>query len=143
MLPFPVAVFDYVVNIGSLEHFLDMEQGVREMARVLKPDGLACVLLPNLFGLTWSVLRGWRTGDIDIEDRQPVQRFGTRKAWQRLLDTNGLKVQRVIGYERVLPASLTEWRLYLELPGEILLALLAPILPTNLQRCFIFLCRRS
>jgi len=39
--------FDYVTCLGSLEHFLDMGQGLREMQRVAKPDALLCVMVPN------------------------------------------------------------------------------------------------
>ena len=50
-LPYADASFDYVTSIGSLEHYLHPPQGVKEIARVLAPDGLALVLLPNTFGL--------------------------------------------------------------------------------------------
>lgn len=93
--------FDYVTSIGSLEHYLDMAQGVRKIARVLEPDGRACVLVPNAFGLTWNVLHVWRTGDLFDDDGQPIQRFGTRGDWYRLLVENGLEVCRTFGYERV------------------------------------------
>jgi SAM-dependent methyltransferase len=139
-LPFADDTFDYVTNIGSLEHFLNMEWGVREMARVLKPDGLACILLPNAFGLTWSVWQAWRTGDLADDGHQPIQRFATRAAWQALLENNGLKVQRLVGYEQSWPRSTAERRFYLSRPKELILLLLSPLIPTNLARCFVFLC---
>ena len=96
-LPFHDESFDFVTSIGSLEHYLDMERGIHEMARVLKPGGQACVLVPNVFSLTWNVLRVWRTGDLADDDGQPIQRFATRKAWSRLIEDNGLQVFRVLG----------------------------------------------
>lgn len=48
-LPYSDNFFDYVTCLGSLEHFLDPSKGVREMARVLKPDGRALILVPNSF----------------------------------------------------------------------------------------------
>lgn len=140
MLPFPDNSFDYVTNIGSLEHYLEMERGVREMARVLKPEGLACILLPNAFGLTWSVWHAWRSGDLANDEHQPIQRFATRYAWQALLESNGLKVQRTVGYEQSWPRSVSEKRYYLTHPKELFLLLLAPLIPLNLARCFVFLC---
>jgi SAM-dependent methyltransferase len=139
-LPFSDHQFDYITNVGSLEHYLDMAQGVREMTRVLKPEGRACILVPNAFGLTWNVLRAWRTGDLFDEDGQPIQRFGTRKAWRRLLTQNGLKIYETLGYERSWPSTKMEWLFYLREPREALLALLAPFLPLNMKRCFVFLC---
>ena len=141
-LPFVDNTFDHVTSIGSLEHYLDMAQGVREIARLLKPDGRACVLVPNAFGLTWNVLRVWRTGDLADDDGQPIQRFGTRNAWHRLLTENGLKVCRTLGHERDWPRTMAEYRSYLAQPKETLLALLAPCLPLNLRRNFVFLCAK-
>jgi SAM-dependent methyltransferase len=139
-LPFPDDTFDYVTNIGSLEHFLNMACGVREMARVLKSGGLACILLPNAFGLTWSVWQAWRTGDLADDGHQPLQRFATRAAWQALLETNGLQVRRLVGYEQTWPRSTAERRFYLSRPKEFILLLLSPLIPTNLARFFVFLC---
>jgi ubiquinone/menaquinone biosynthesis C-methylase UbiE len=48
-LPWDDNFFDYVTCLGSLEHFLDPAKGIREMARVLKPDGRALILVPNSF----------------------------------------------------------------------------------------------
>src|SRR5690242_3376355 len=51
LLPFSDASFDYVTCIGSLEHFGDMRAGIAEIDRVLRPEGVACILLPNTYGL--------------------------------------------------------------------------------------------
>src|SRR5512140_3142802 len=44
-LPLASQSYDYVTNIGSLEHFFSPEKGALEMARILKPGGKACVLV--------------------------------------------------------------------------------------------------
>jgi SAM-dependent methyltransferase len=98
-LPFLENQFDYVSCIGSLEHFVEITQGVRELARVVKNDGMVCILVPNAFGITWNLLHVWKTGDL-ADDGQPIQRFGTRNAWQRLIEANGLTVVQILGYER-------------------------------------------
>ncbi|MEZ4866405.1 MAG: methyltransferase domain-containing protein [Caldilineaceae bacterium] len=139
-LPFADQTFDCLVNIGSLEHFADIELGIREMARVLKPSGWAYILMPNAFGLTWNILRVWHTGHIDLEDGQPVQRFGTRRAWQHLLEASGLHVCQTYGYERNWPPTWHEWLHYGRAPRELGLALLTPLIPLNLQRMFVFRC---
>ena len=46
-LPFREASFDAIYSMGTIEHFDETEQAVREMARVLKPGGRAIVGVPN------------------------------------------------------------------------------------------------
>jgi SAM-dependent methyltransferase len=46
-LPFRDASFDAVYSMGTIEHFDETEQAVREMARVLKPGGRAIIGVPN------------------------------------------------------------------------------------------------
>jgi SAM-dependent methyltransferase len=47
-LPFTDARFDYVFTIGCLHHTGDLPRAVREVGRVLKPGGIAVVMLYNL-----------------------------------------------------------------------------------------------
>ncbi len=117
-LPFFENKFDYVFCIGSLEHFVEINQGVGELARVVKDDGLVCILVPNAFGITWNVLHVWKTGDL-ADDGQPIQRFGTRSAWQRLIEANGLTIIRTLGYERSWPNTQKELHFYLSQPKEL------------------------
>jgi SAM-dependent methyltransferase len=142
-LPFADQTFDYVVNLGSLEHLSDMRLGVREMARVLKPSGDCCVLVPNTFGLLWTIRVAKWTGEID-DDGQPLQRYGTRGEWQRLLNANGLVVRRVIGYELPPPNSARMWKDYLANPWMKLIPLLMwRFIPINLASMFVFFCGKS
>ncbi len=46
-LPFRDASFDAIYSMGTIEHFDETEQAVREMARVLKPGGRAIIGVPN------------------------------------------------------------------------------------------------
>jgi SAM-dependent methyltransferase len=46
-LPFRDDVFDVVYSMGTIEHFDETDQAVREIARVLKPGGRAIVGVPN------------------------------------------------------------------------------------------------
>jgi SAM-dependent methyltransferase len=141
-LPFADNAFDRVSNIGSLEHYLNPAQGVAEMARVLKPDGWALVLLPNAYGLIGNIHHVWRHGDVFV-DEQPLQRYATRLWWARLLEENGLRIERVVGYDRELPRTWDDLRWLLRRPLKLLRALLAPLIPLNLADCFVFLCRRN
>ena len=141
-LPFADASFDRVTNIGSLEHYAHPERGVAEMARILKPDGLALVLLPNAYGLLGNISHVWRHGDVFVDD-QPLQRYATRAAWTRLLEGNGLTVVSTRRYERELPRTWSDlWR-YLRRPLSLMRALASPLVPLNLSNCFVFACRRA
>ncbi len=46
-IPFLDDAFDIVYSMGTIEHFDETEQAVREIARVLKPGGRAIVGVPN------------------------------------------------------------------------------------------------
>jgi SAM-dependent methyltransferase len=120
-LPFGDACFDYVFNLGNLEHFLHMEPGVQEMARVLADDGLACVLLPNSYysGDLWRVIR---TG-YGPTHHQEIERFATVNEWRDLLEGNGLTVRQTIPYNKF--------------------KLLKSLFPSTLAFSFVYLCTRS
>ena len=46
-MPFPGASFDRVIAAEVLEHILDDQRAINEIARVLKPGGLAAVTVPS------------------------------------------------------------------------------------------------
>ena len=80
-LPFGDATFDRVFSFGSMEHFPDVRQGFREMARVLKPDGLGVTVVPNFY----------------IKTAQPIEHRDTLSGWKRIIADAGLAVVRVGG----------------------------------------------
>ncbi|MER3457316.1 MAG: hypothetical protein C4309_00380 [Chloroflexota bacterium] len=141
-LPFPDVSFDYVTNIGSLEHFADVAAGVREMARILRPNGTALMLVPNLFSLLHNVYEVWRKGHV-VDDGQPLQRYATRRDWEQLLRANGLTVLRTVKYEREWPRSRSDLAWYLRHPKALVRLMLSPVVPLNLASCFVFLCCRD
>lgn len=141
-LPFADDTFDTVTNLGSLEHFERMDLGVQEMARVLTQDGVACLAVPNTFGLRWNVNVAWKTGDVD-DDGQPLQRYGTRQQWQRLLEKNGLSVTTALGYEheRAFPRTWHDLKTYLKQPKRLIsLLFVVPLIPVNAAGQFVFIC---
>jgi len=46
-LPFPSQTFDAIVSNHSLEHMRDLERALEEIGRVIKPDGLLYVAVPD------------------------------------------------------------------------------------------------
>jgi SAM-dependent methyltransferase len=141
-LPYPDAGFDYVTHIGSLEHYLHPVLGVAEIARVLKPSGQACILLPNTFSLLGNVWTAWHTGR-PFDDGQPIQRYASRYEWQDILEASGLRVFRTVKYERELPRTSSDVGWYLRHPRALARLVLTPLIPLNLSCCFVYLCCRA
>lgn len=140
-LPWLDGIFDYVVNLGSLEHFLDPAVGVREMVRVLAPDGRAALLLPNSHHIR-AVYNVYRYGEI-LPDLQDFERFATRVEWERLLTENGLRVLSVHKYDTGMARVYKKdrevfWYLY-----NIFFRLFGRWIPLNLTYTFIFICKPS
>jgi SAM-dependent methyltransferase len=79
VLPFGDATFDRAFSFGSMEHFPDVRAGFVELARVLRPGGLAVSVVPNFY----------------VRTAQPVEHRDTRAGWRRLISSAGLEVIRV------------------------------------------------
>lgn len=141
LLPFANNTFDVISNIGSLEHYFDMEAAVSEMTRVLKPGGKAVVLVPNSFSLTHTILVAWKTGRTSV-DSQPLQRYAARYEWQDLLESDGLKVVDTVKYELETPVTGQDWANYLRHPKKLLRLGLKPFIPLNLALCFVYICEK-
>src|SRR5437867_1501924 len=56
-LPFPDHAFDRVLCDSALDHLADPERGIREMARVTKPDGRVVLTFVNYGGATARLSR--------------------------------------------------------------------------------------
>ena len=57
LMPFAPASFDAVVSNHSLEHFVELEATLREVGRVIKPDGLFYVAVPDAGTLADRIYR--------------------------------------------------------------------------------------
>ena len=80
-LPLRTASFDAILSFGSLEHFPDVDLGLRELARILKPTGCAVVVVPNFY----------------VRTEQPVEVALSYKAWRERFDAAGLRVTATRG----------------------------------------------
>jgi SAM-dependent methyltransferase len=141
-LPYPAGRFHYLTNIGSLEHYVDPVAGAQEMARVLAPGGLACILLPNAFSLLGNVLYALHEGRT-ADDGQPIQRYAARFEWQDLLQSAGLRVIRTHKYECERPRSWADLARYLRRPKALARLLLTPFIPLNLANSFVYICQKG
>jgi len=138
-IPFKDKTFDYVSCLGSLEHYIDQDLGIREIARVAKDDASFIIILPNTISLDlfFHVIKH---GDKPVEDFQIIERTATRKEWVSLLDKNGLTVKAVYG-SNLWPEFVQEGTLkFKSLSKYIKRKLVKLCCPLNLSREFIFVC---
>ena len=95
-MPFVSGAFDAVVSNHSLEHFEDLEAALREVGRVVKPDGAFYVAVPDATTLTDRIYRwlGRGGGHVNAFRRPadvigPVERHtGLKHAGTRWLFTS-------------------------------------------------------
>jgi ubiquinone/menaquinone biosynthesis C-methylase UbiE len=138
-LPFPSRSFDYVVLLGSLEHFLDPARALCEVARVLKQTGRTAILVPNSHHLR-AIYNVIKYGEI-ISDLQDYERFATRREWENLFVANGLRICSVHKYDTGMaqiyrPGREVFWTFY-----NIMFKLFGNRwIPFNLTYTFIFIC---
>jgi ubiquinone/menaquinone biosynthesis C-methylase UbiE len=86
-LPFPDASFDYVFCIEVLEHVPNPYDTLGEIRRVLKPDGVLVLSVPNPYHvkeILWNLFR--------IRDRQGHIYSWTRQTMSRLGEMNGFRL---------------------------------------------------
>ena len=141
-LPFSDSIADYITHIGSLEHYISPGQGAREIARILRPSGRACILLPNAFGLLGNIRKVWITGEIH-DDGQPLQRYGTRRTWERMLIDAGLRIENTLGYGEVeFPRTRQDVVWYLKRPIKIIRFVVTKFIPLNLINQIVYICSK-
>lgn len=96
-LPYADGYFDCIVCGDVLEHLIDPAAAVRRLKRVLAPDGVLVVSIPNAqFYAVVEMLAGgrWTYMDAGILDRTHM-RFFTREELERLMAEAGLDVLRL------------------------------------------------
>lgn len=142
-LPVQDESFEYITHIGSLEHYLHPELGAKEICRVLKPDGKACILVPNAYGLLGNIIHVWKTGDL-FDDGQPLQRYGTNGFWESMLTDNGLSVIKTLGWGEIeFPRNKQDTLQFIKHPQKIIRYALTQIIPLNLSNHLIYICTRN
>jgi SAM-dependent methyltransferase len=141
-LPFKDKCFDYVTNIGSLEHFLNPVAGIEEMFRVLNDSGKAAIFLPNSYYLGDILTKVLLFGD-GPSHNQAVDRFAAKNEWAAFIEQNGFTINKIIRYNFLFPRK---WKdvIYLKSrPRRILGILLSPFIPFNFSYSFLFICKKS
>ncbi len=91
-IPFPDGTFDNVFIIEVLEHVHNPWNALSEMRRVLRPNGVLVVSVPNPYHvkeLVWNLFR--------VPDRQGHIFSWTRQAMTKLAEMNGFRLDATGG----------------------------------------------
>ena len=117
-LPFEEDSFDGVVLKDVLEHVGDPVALVREVARILRPNGRVFASSPDAQRWVWD----------DYTHRRPF----TRKSYRLMFEDQGFRVDRV-GYESVMPGTgiVSSWTRRSRRPGFLVAAAWLPIVRRN------------
>lgn len=135
-LPWEDNLFDYVVCLGSLQHCYRQEKVTSEMARVLKPDGLGCILVPNSYFIGFVLMAWLRSLPPDLAGEYFSERFGTCLEWRSLLESQ-FEILRIFKFNPWLTTPK-----FTRIAVLLYNTLLRPLLPLNLSDSFVFLVRK-
>jgi len=89
-IQFETGMFEYVTCLGALEHFLDMDQGLQEMRRVMTDSGWICIMVPNSNYIIQKFSKESGTAQQAIKEV-----LYTDQEWRTIFNRNGLIVQKV------------------------------------------------
>lgn len=133
-LPYQNNSFDYIVCVGSLEHFDSPKKALSEMSRVIKPGGKIFIRVPNLYFLG-HIFMAIKYGKFPSEGGQDFsERFSTKLGWKELIEKNNLTVKEIHKYnyifatEKVDQLTLGFWNLT------------KALVPDGLSYCFDYIC---
>lgn len=113
-LPFREGSFDGIYSMGTIEHFLESEQAVQEMFRVLRPGGRVILGVPNRwdpFLRPLMVAIMYRLGLYDYG----YEKSFSRKALRRMMEEAGFEVTDesgilfIPGWLRILDLVCNTW----------------------------------
>lgn len=125
-MPFEPRSFDAVTCLGSLEHFLNIAQALAEIKRVLRPEGIFLVMVPNImwyqdiFSVLFTKNRKSRN--------QTHELFASHGEWKEMLGQNGFEVIRSLKYNGISRAA---WKQCLK----------DMLIPERFSYHFIYFCR--
>lgn len=140
-LPWPDNYFDYAASLGCLEHYLNPERGAKEIQRVLNPDGTAIIILPNRYQFG-DILKVLFIGG-GYEEWQIIERSATKKQWKDFLEENGLKVIKILKYNKY-PEFLQKGTFKVKsIRKFITVNLIRYLAPFNLAQQFVYVCKKK
>lgn len=108
-MPFADATFDAITCLGSLEHFLNIEQALAEFKRVLKPGGMVLAMVPNIMWYQ-DILAVLFTKNRKSRN-QTHELFASHGEWKEMLEKAGFTVTRSLKYNGIAKSS---WKQFLK-----------------------------
>ncbi|MEW6610012.1 MAG: class I SAM-dependent methyltransferase [Patescibacteria group bacterium] len=138
-LPFLDKQFDYVCCVGSLEHYRDPAQGLRELVRVAKDDAKFLIVLPNDNYLFWKLKK--------IQKGTAQREFEVLKnlaGWKRFLVDCGLEILEI--HQDRYPAQelkIFQYKNPYTIARRLLYKLIWWLMPLNLTYQFVFVLKKS
>lgn len=138
-LPFKSNYFDYIACTGSLEHFLDISKGIKEMVRVAKDNALFCIIVPNRYYFGWIFKRDKGTKQAKIREK-----LLSLRQWKEVLMRNGLKVRKT-HQDKWFMKEINIFKDFkpINIFSRSIRFLLWKILPLQLTYQFIFICKKK
>lgn len=133
-LPYSERFFDYIICLGSLEHFRNQPFVIQEISRISKDECRICILVPNDDYILHKF--GYET------DNQPFVNRLSFEGWRSLLEYNGLIVRTVLKENSHLE-NLYESSSYLKHFCKLLAKPFVRFLPLSFSYNFIFLCKKD
>ena len=135
-LPFEDNYFDYISCLGSLEHLSQPLEGAKEISRLLKPQGKALILVPNLFFLG-HIYMALRYGSYPSEGRQQFsEMFSTLEGWKNLLEEGNLEIVKVHKYNEIWATKkVSKFLIFIW-------NLIKSFVPGGFSYAFIFICKK-
>lgn len=96
-IPFDDSFFDICICSGTLEHFVDISKGLKEIRRVLKKNGFLIVVVPNRNWIgklyDWSGINYLHTVVRHTLPDQLIERELCLSQWINLLNQNNFSVE--------------------------------------------------
>jgi len=111
-LPFATASFDLVATRYSVHHWPDAQAGLREMARVLRPGGMA--FFSDVMGSLVPLQDTWLQSIELLRDPSHVKNLSLLE-WERLIRNNGFSIEGVERYR--LRLDFASWVARMHTPG--------------------------
>jgi ubiquinone/menaquinone biosynthesis C-methylase UbiE len=107
-LPFHSECFDKINCGGVLEHFQSIEQGLVEFYRVLKPGGIAVIIVPN------SNFKFWTEDQKGTSQQEIRETLKDRNEWRDLINNAGLRIidVKMDNFIAPQPHRLSTWECY-------------------------------
>lgn len=96
-IPYSDSYFDFIISIGTVEHFPDTIKALKEMRRILKPGGVAMISIPVKYDI-WG-----RFIFIGFLQKLGLYNYGyeiqyRRSEFKNLLEKAGFKIEDKEGY---------------------------------------------